>query len=208
MPEEKTVLTGNPLRRQILEGVQRERPVTEPGGAFHLLVFGGSAGAHRINVAMTEALPSLAPLRERIVITHQTGEKDLTEVRNAYDREGFRAEVTPFIDDMAAAYGRADLIVCRAGATTIAEVTACGKVCIFVPYPYAADDHQRKNAEALVAKEAGFLILDRELSGDTLASMIRELSIDPEKLKVVGENATALARPDAAKVIVDAMLAV
>jgi UDP-N-acetylglucosamine--N-acetylmuramyl-(pentapeptide) pyrophosphoryl-undecaprenol N-acetylglucosamine transferase len=208
MPEGKSVLTGNPLRRQILEGVKRERPVTEPGGVFNLLVFGGSAGAHRINVAMTDALPSLTALRERIVITHQTGEKDLTEVRNAYDRQGFCAEVTPFIDDMAAAYGRADLIVCRAGATTIAEVTACGKACVFVPYPYAADDHQRKNAEALVGKEAGFLILDRELSGGTLASMIRELSRDLEKLKVVGENATALARPDAAKVIVDEMLAV
>jgi UDP-N-acetylglucosamine--N-acetylmuramyl-(pentapeptide) pyrophosphoryl-undecaprenol N-acetylglucosamine transferase len=208
MPEGKSVLTGNPLRRQILEGVQRERPATEPGGAFHLLVFGGSAGAHRINVAMTDALPRLTALRERIVITHQTGENDLAVVRHAYDREGFRAEVTPFIDDMAAAYGRADLIVCRAGATTIAEVTACGKACVFVPYPYAADDHQRKNAEALVGKEAGFLILDRELSGDTLASMIRDLSTDPEKLKVIGKNATALARPDAAKVIVDAMLAV
>jgi UDP-N-acetylglucosamine--N-acetylmuramyl-(pentapeptide) pyrophosphoryl-undecaprenol N-acetylglucosamine transferase len=207
MPGGKTLLAGNPLRRQILEGVQRERPATGQGGAFNLLVFGGSAGAHRINVAMTEALPSLAALRDRIVITHQTGEGDLTEVRNAYDREGFHAEVTPFIDDMASAYGRADLIVCRAGATTIAEVTACGKACIFVPYPYAADDHQRKNAEALVVKEAGFMILDRELSGDALASMIQELSLDPEKLKVVGGNATAMARPDAAKVIVDAMLA-
>jgi UDP-N-acetylglucosamine--N-acetylmuramyl-(pentapeptide) pyrophosphoryl-undecaprenol N-acetylglucosamine transferase len=207
IPGGKSVLSGNPLRRQILEGMQQVRPTTQPGGALHLLVFGGSAGAHRINVAMIEALSRLTALRERMTITHQTGEKDLAEVRNTYDTAGFDAEVTPFIDDMATAYGRADLIVCRAGATTIAEVTACGKACIFIPYPYAADDHQRKNAEALVAKEAGFMILDRELSGDTLAAMIQELFMDPGKLKIVGGNAAALARPDAAKAIVDAMLA-
>jgi UDP-N-acetylglucosamine--N-acetylmuramyl-(pentapeptide) pyrophosphoryl-undecaprenol N-acetylglucosamine transferase len=207
MPEAKTLLTGNPLRRQILESVRRERAVTESGGAFHLLVFGGSAGAHRINVAMSEALPYLSALRDRIVITHQTGEKDYETVRDAYVREGFHAEVTPFIDDMATAYARADLIACRAGATTIAEVTACGKACIFVPFPYATDDHQRKNAEALVGKQAGFMILDRDLSGGSLSSLIAELSRNPEMLKAVGENAAELARPDAAKVIVDAMLA-
>jgi len=205
MPEGKSVLTGNPLRRQILESVQGKRAATGFGGVFQLLVFGGSAGAHRINMAMVDALPHLADIRERLAITHQTGEKDLAEVRLAYEKEGFHAEVTPFIDDMAAAYARADLIVCRAGATTIAEVTACGKACIFVPYPYATDDHQRKNAEALVGREAGFMILDRDLSGNTLASMIDEMSRNPEKLDAVGENAAALARPDAARMIVDEM---
>lgn len=207
IPGGKSLLTGNPLRRQILEGMQRKRPAPESGGSFHLLVFGGSAGAHRINKAMAEALPGLMALRERIVLTHQTGENDLAEVRSAYHRVGLQAEVTPFIDDMAAAYARADLIVCRAGATTIAEVTACGKACVFVPYPYAADDHQRKNAEALVVKEAGFMILDQDLSGETLASLINDLSRDPHKLKTVGANAAALARPEAARVIVDEMLA-
>jgi UDP-N-acetylglucosamine--N-acetylmuramyl-(pentapeptide) pyrophosphoryl-undecaprenol N-acetylglucosamine transferase len=206
MPEGKSLLTGNPLRRQILENVRRKPAMTGPDNAFHLLVFGGSAGAHRINMAIAEALPHMTGLRERIVITHQTGENDLVEVRNAYERGGFQAEVTPFIDDMATAYARADLIVCRAGATTIAEVTACGKACIFVPYPYATDDHQRKNAEALVGREAGFMILDRDLSGETLASLIDELSRNPEKLGAVGENAAALARPDAAKAIVDEMM--
>lgn len=207
VPEGKAVLTGNPLRRRILESVRGERAEIGTGGKFHLLIFGGSAGAHRINMAMVSALPRLADIRERLSITHQTGEKDLAEVRMAYEKEGFQAEVIPFIDDMAAAYGRADLIVCRAGATTIAEVTACGKACVFVPFPYATDDHQRKNAEALVGKDAGFMIPDRELSGETLSALISDLSRKPEKLKAVGENAAGLARPDAARVIVDALLA-
>ncbi|NMC74507.1 MAG: undecaprenyldiphospho-muramoylpentapeptide beta-N-acetylglucosaminyltransferase [Geobacteraceae bacterium] len=206
MPEGKALLTGNPLRRQILESVQKERPAEGADGTFHLLVFGGSAGAHRINMAMVSALPRLGEIRERLSITHQTGEKDLAEVKSAYEKEGFQATVTPFIDDMAAAYGRADLIVCRAGATTIAEVTACGKPCVFVPFPYATDDHQRRNAEALVKWDAGFLILDRDLTGETLSSRILELSRVPERLRIVGENASRLARPDAAKAIVDAML--
>ena len=112
------------------------------------------------------------------MITHQTGENDLAEVREAYRREGFQAEVVPFIDDMAGAYMEASLIVCRAGATTIAEVTACGKACIFIPYPHAVDDHQRQNAEALLKKGAGFMLLERELSGESLARMIVELMED------------------------------
>jgi UDP-N-acetylglucosamine--N-acetylmuramyl-(pentapeptide) pyrophosphoryl-undecaprenol N-acetylglucosamine transferase len=215
VPAGKLLLTGNPLRRQILEGLRddRRRPGNGNGNGngngkgFHLLVFGGSAGAHRINIAMIEALPELAAIRERITIVHQTGENDLEEVRNAYQREGFNAEVVPFIDNMAEAYHKADLILCRAGATTIAEVTACGKPCIFVPYPYATDDHQRKNAEALVEKGAGFMILDRELSGKRLAAMIEELERNPVVRKSAGQKALAMARPDAAKMIVDAMLA-
>lgn len=213
VPAGKLLLTGNPLRRQILEGLQNDR--RKPGNGngngngkeFHLLVFGGSAGAHRINMAMIEALPELAAIKERTTIMHQTGEKDLEEVRNVYQQQGFRAEVVPFIDNMAEAYHKADLILCRAGATTIAEVTACGKACIFVPYPYATDDHQRKNAEALVEKGAGFMILDRELSGKRLAAMIEELERNPVVRKSAGQKAFAMARPDAAKMIVDAMLA-
>lgn len=155
---------------------------------------------------MTEALPHLVEFKERMTITHQTGESDLATVRDAYKAAGFQAEVMPFIDDMAEAYRRADLVVCRAGATTVAEVTMCGKACVFIPFPYATDDHQRKNAEALVDRGAGFMILDRELSGKGLAKMIRELALDPERLESVGSNAAALARPDAAKAIVDAML--
>lgn len=206
MPSGRTILTGNPLRRQILESLKSEPK--EPGGdgRFHLLVFGGSAGAHRINLAMVEALPGLAELGDRLEITHQTGENDLAEVREAYQRQGVDARVVPFIDNMAEAYARADLVVCRAGATTIAEVTACGKACIFVPYPYATDDHQRKNAEALTNRGAGFMILDRELSGERLAGVIAELVSNPERIAETGRNAARLARPEAARMIVDEML--
>lgn len=207
LPAGKCRLTGNPLRKLIVEGARQCRARGDDDGTFSLLVFGGSAGAHRINMAMTEALPHLAGLMDRLVITHQTGENDLVQVREAYERAGIQADVVPFIDDMAGAYGGADLVVCRAGATTIAEVTACGKACIFIPYPYAVDDHQRKNAEALLEKDAGFMILDRELSGEALAGMIDGLARDPGLLENVGRNAAALGRPYAAREIVDAMLA-
>lgn len=206
MPADRTVLTGNPLRRQILERLTSAPKESGLDARFHLLVFGGSAGAHRINLAMIEALPALAKLGERLEITHQTGENDLEEVREAYRLQGFDGRVVPFIDNMAEAYAGADLVVCRAGATTIAEVTACGKACIFVPYPFAADDHQRKNAEALTKRDAGFMILDRELSGERLAGMIAELAGNPGRIAETGRNAARLARPEAAGVIVDEML--
>jgi UDP-N-acetylglucosamine--N-acetylmuramyl-(pentapeptide) pyrophosphoryl-undecaprenol N-acetylglucosamine transferase len=207
-PKEKTLLTGNPLRKEILANIS-PLPQGEgqgAGGLFRLLVFGGSAGAHSINQALIAALPGLYRFRERLAITHQTGENDLAEVREAYRREGYRAEVLPFIDDMAAAYRGADLVVCRAGATTVAEVTACGKACIFIPYPFAVDDHQRRNAEALLKQGAGFMLLDRELSGESLAALIGELIADPVRIAGAGEKAQGLARLDAAKVIVDEML--
>ncbi|HEY6008518.1 MAG TPA: glycosyltransferase, partial [Geobacteraceae bacterium] len=163
------------------------------------------SGAHSVNLAMTAALPFLRKL-PGLSITHQTGENDLEEVRAAYQREGMAAEVLPFIHDMAAAYHGADLIVCRAGATTIAEITACGKPCVFIPYPHAVDDHQRRNAEALLKKGAGLMLLEQELSGQRLAAEIKELVADRERLAAVGRAARELARLDAARVIVDRML--
>lgn len=206
-PKEKTLLTGNPLRRQILamlEGVAGARQPEEQNG-FTLFVFGGSQGAHTLNVAVPQALATLGR-REGLTIVHQTGEKDLDEVRQAYDRAGIVAEVRPFIDDMAREYRRADLIVCRAGATTIAEITACGKACLFIPFPHAADDHQRKNAEALLKKDACELLLEPELTPQRLAQTIAELMDNRERLERIGRNAAGLARLDAARVIVDEML--
>ena len=215
-PKEKILLTGNPIRKEILAAfAQGGNPTALSGtrlsergpiGEFRMLVFGGSAGAHSINMNIIAALPFLSRFRERVAIAHQTGENDLAEVREAYQREGFRGEAVPFIDNMAGAYKNADLVVCRAGATTVAEVTACGKACVFIPYPYAVDDHQRRNAEALLKKGAGFMILDRELTGESLARLITELIDDPEKIAQAGRNARSLARPDAARVIVDEML--
>ncbi len=207
-PEGLVSISGNPLRRQILDLVAQQEPgLPCEEGKFHLLVFGGSQGAHAINMAMTEALPALAGLGERLSIVHQTGEADCDAVGSAYRKQGLPARVVPFISDMASAYREADLIICRAGATTIAEVTACGKACIFIPFPHATDDHQRKNAEALLKKGAAFVLLEKELAGNRLAEMITDLAGDPESVKRTGALAAGLARTDAARVIVDQMIA-
>lgn len=208
-PRKTTLLTGNPLRQQILEQVRAaEGSPAAPGygDRFRLLVFGGSLGAHSINMAMAAAAPLLAKAGNGLAITHQTGEKDLEAVTAAYAAAGLDARVVPFIDDMAAAYRQADLIVCRAGATTIAEVTACGKACVFIPFPHAVDDHQRRNAEALLKCAAGFMLLERELSPESLAGLIAELIAAPQTLQSVGDNARRVARLDAATVIVDELL--
>lgn len=216
-PVEKTLLTGNPLRRQILDrlaNADREkggvdspdlRPIT-PESEFNLLVFGGSQGAHAINLAMVEALPHLKRGGLRLEITHQTGERDCPEVTAAYGAAGIEARVLPFITDMAAEYARADLIICRAGATTIAEVTAMGKACLFIPFPYAVDDHQRRNAEALLNRSACFMLLERDLNGARLAEMIMNLAGDLELTRRTGEKAFGEAHLDAAAIIVDELM--
>ncbi len=206
MPKDNTLLTGNPLRRQILNQVTIDHAVDKEKDDFQLLIFGGSSGAHAVNMAMIEVLPFLCGCREQLSITHQTGEKDQEEVQRAYQQAGYNAQVVPFIDNMAAAYQQADLVICRAGATTIAEVTACGKTCIFIPYPHAVDDHQRKNAEALLKAGAGYMLLERELSGELLAAQISELLRDRQQLIETGEKARSLARLDAASMIVDEMV--
>ncbi len=216
-PKDSTLLTGNPLRRQILDMVGKSNPPLIPPlqkggseqseqGGFHLFIFGGSQGAHAINMAMVEALPLLKESRDKLVITHQTGEKDCEEVAGAYRAAGIDARVTPFISDMASEYSKADLIICRAGATTIAEVTACGKACLFIPFPHAVDDHQRRNAEALLKKDACFMLLEQELTGKRLAETITELAADSGKVIRTAELAFGMARLDAARIIVDQML--
>jgi UDP-N-acetylglucosamine--N-acetylmuramyl-(pentapeptide) pyrophosphoryl-undecaprenol N-acetylglucosamine transferase len=207
-PQGKTLLTGNPLRRQIIEMAEticHEQRSSDTEQRFHVFVFGGSQGAHAINMAMLAALPHLADISGHLEICHQTGEKDCSQVRDAYRENGLPAVVQPFISNMAAEYHTADLIICRAGATSIAEVTACGKACLFIPFPHAADDHQRRNAEALLKKQACYMLLEHELSGERLATMIRELLNDPAALRQTGTAAFSLARLDAAKIIVDEM---
>ncbi|WP_136515731.1 undecaprenyldiphospho-muramoylpentapeptide beta-N-acetylglucosaminyltransferase [Geomonas edaphica] len=203
-PKGITQMTGNPIRKEILWGFQEQRE-REAGDAFSILVFGGSAGAQRINSAMLEALPFLESVKHKLRITHQTGDKDVARVREGYQGQGVQAQVLSFIDNMSAAYGAADLVICRAGATTIAEVTACGKGCVFIPYPYAADDHQRKNAESLVHKGAARMVLEEDLSGERLAAEISDLMEHPEKVAELEKNARFLAQLDAAQAIVAAM---
>ncbi len=209
-PSATTQLTGNPLRRQILDMVDQVAAGGTPGNKqrddrLHLFIFGGSQGAHALNAAMVGALPLLRESGVKLAIIHQTGEKECTDVREAYRTAGVTAEVTPFITDMAAQYAVADLIICRAGATTIAEVTACGKACLFIPFPHAVDDHQRRNAEALLKKDACFMMLERELTGESLAGAISTLAADPTLVRTTGDLALGLARLDAAKIIVDEM---
>ena len=208
-PKDSTLLTGNPLRRQILNSIGLEgkgQGANSSHSCFNLLVFGGSQGAHAINMAMVEALPFLKQSQLKLEIVHQTGENDCESVTAGYKSAGVEARVTPFISDMASEYARADLIICRAGATTIAEVTACGKTCLFIPFPHAVDDHQRKNAEALLKKDACFMMLEQELSGKSLAESINTLAKKPELIQSTGELAFSMARLDAARIIVDEML--
>jgi UDP-N-acetylglucosamine--N-acetylmuramyl-(pentapeptide) pyrophosphoryl-undecaprenol N-acetylglucosamine transferase len=170
---------------------------------FSLLVFGGSAGARRINYAVVEALENLADLKDEIVITHQTGVLDLTAMQEAYASLPFEAAVTPFIDAMDEAYARADLVICRSGATTVAELTAFGKAAILVPYPFAIYDHQRANALALQEQGAAEMILDRELNGKVLAERIRGYFDDRSRLAQMAAAARAAGRPEAAARIVE-----
>jgi UDP-N-acetylglucosamine--N-acetylmuramyl-(pentapeptide) pyrophosphoryl-undecaprenol N-acetylglucosamine transferase len=211
-PKKSTLLTGNPLRRQILETLGADQQGKQHGTSldpskFNLFIFGGSQGAHALNVALPQTIAKLpVEAKQRLVITHQTGKDDFLLVKTAYQEVGFAAEVRPFIDNMAAEYRKADLIICRAGATTIAEVTALGKACLFVPFPHATDDHQRLNAEALLKKGACEMLLEHEINGVKLATTITRLMDNPTDLHRIGENAAGLARLDAARIIVDEML--
>jgi UDP-N-acetylglucosamine--N-acetylmuramyl-(pentapeptide) pyrophosphoryl-undecaprenol N-acetylglucosamine transferase len=163
-----------------------------------LLVFGGSQGAHAINQAMTAAAPEVLRQIPALRIIHQTGEREYNDVQAAYSAAGIKAEVSAFIDDMPAAFARADLLLCRSGASTVAEITAAGKPAIFVPFPRAADDHQRRNAEAIAEPGAGVVVPQAELTPERLARMVVELFSDPGRLKEMSERARALSHHDAA----------
>jgi UDP-N-acetylglucosamine--N-acetylmuramyl-(pentapeptide) pyrophosphoryl-undecaprenol N-acetylglucosamine transferase len=170
-----------------------------------VLVFGGSQGAHAINEAMIAALPELAALRERLQITHQTGVADFEQVQTGYAAAGWKAnaDVRAYIDDMMMRFAAADLVICRAGATTTAELIAAGKASIMIPFPFAADDHQRKNAEALEAGGAARMILQENLSGGRLAQEISELAQLPEKVNAMEQASRQLAHGNAAAAAVD-----
>jgi UDP-N-acetylglucosamine--N-acetylmuramyl-(pentapeptide) pyrophosphoryl-undecaprenol N-acetylglucosamine transferase len=194
-PAGKVVRTGNPVRTFSVP------PAAERQG-FTLLVFGGSQGARRINDAMSAVAGSLQARIPDLRVVHQTGTDDRERLRQAYAEAGVQAEVHSFIDDMGAAYERADLVVCRAGATTVAELTALGKAAILVPYPFAADDHQRANAAVLADHGAGILILDGEFTGERLLATVVELASDRKRLMDMEKAARDLAVPDAVERVV------
>jgi UDP-N-acetylglucosamine--N-acetylmuramyl-(pentapeptide) pyrophosphoryl-undecaprenol N-acetylglucosamine transferase len=197
----KAFVSGNPVRSEFFDA-PRERRAQEVG----VLVFGGSQGAHAINMAMVEAAPQLAEVDPVLRIVHQTGERDVEVVRAAYRAAGLQAEVEPFFYDMGRRVHEADVIVCRAGATTIAEVTAAGKASILIPLPTATDDHQRKNAEALAGEGAAEMLLQADASAVALAARISVLARDADRRAALARRARAMARPDAARAIVDRLL--
>jgi UDP-N-acetylglucosamine--N-acetylmuramyl-(pentapeptide) pyrophosphoryl-undecaprenol N-acetylglucosamine transferase len=163
-----------------------------------LLIFGGSQGARAINQAMVAAAPQVLRQIPALRIIHQTGEREYNDVLAAYGRAGVAAEVSAFIDDMPTAFARADLLLCRSGASTVAEATAAGKPAIFVPFPQAADDHQRRNAEAIVQGGAAVLVPQAELTPERLTQVVTELFANPKRLKEMAERARALSHRDAA----------
>src|SRR5678815_2242986 len=197
----KAKVTGNPVRREFFEIPAKQR---EPG-KFSLLVFGGSQGARAINEAMMAALPTLKAVPIELRIKHQTGPADFEKVKAAYRAAGWgeRADVRSYIDNMMADFAAADLVLCRAGATTTAELIAAGKASIMVPFSFAADDHQRKNAEALEAAGAARMILQQDVSGDRLAAEIEKLVQSPQELDRMEEASRKLAHGDAAAAAVD-----
>jgi UDP-N-acetylglucosamine--N-acetylmuramyl-(pentapeptide) pyrophosphoryl-undecaprenol N-acetylglucosamine transferase len=197
----KAFVAGNPVRAEFLGG--GEAPTRTSSDITRVLVFGGSQGAHAINMAMVEAAPRLAAAGRRCEWVHQTGERDLETVREAYRRSGLEARVEPFFYEMDREMKRADLLVCRAGATTLAELTAAGRPAILIPLPTATDDHQRKNAEELRREGAVEVIDQRDLTGDRLAERILALATDPSRQRRMAEAAARLARPDAASRIVN-----
>jgi UDP-N-acetylglucosamine--N-acetylmuramyl-(pentapeptide) pyrophosphoryl-undecaprenol N-acetylglucosamine transferase len=204
-PAGRVTVSGNPVRAEIQPsdaGQARRRFELLPE-RFTILIFGGSQGAHRINLGTAEALSRLSGLREQIQFLHGTGERDLNDVRRAYEQGGYRARVEAFFQDMAMVYAAADFVIARAGASTIFELAAMGKAALLVPYPHAANDHQRLNAEAMVKAGAAWTVPDQYCDGQRVAASIQAALEKPEVLKQMRERARTLARPDAADRIVD-----
>ena len=198
------VLVGNPVRAQIAQVAPPAQRDFAHGGALRLLVLGGSQGARALNNAVPQAI---AALGLPVDVLHQAGEKMLDEARSAYAGAGVEARVEPFIADLAAAYAWADLVVCRAGALTLAELCAVGVGSVLVPFPQAVDDHQTRNAEYLVERGAALLLKQDDALAARLGDVLAELTRDPGKRRAMADAARALARPDAAQRVADAVLA-
>lgn len=191
-------VVGVPVRAEFFSLADLRNQDGSLDGPPTLLVFGGSQGAHAINQAITVAIPEVLRQIPRVRVIHQTGERDYNDVQAAYARAGISAEVSAFIDNMPQAFAEADLLVCRSGASTVAEATAAGKPAVFIPFPQAADDHQRRNAEAIVNGGAAVLIPQAELTPDRLAQTLTELLSNPQRLKGMSERAKSLSHVDAA----------
>ena len=196
-------LTGNPVRNELFS---HERMDPEGGKPFTILVMGGSQGATAINKSFVETLAYLNARGRSPAVIHQTGETDYERVVHDYQKKGLKGELLPFIQDMTSAYNRADMVVSRAGATTIFELAALGKPSILIPYPYAANQHQTTNARSLVEAGGARMILQSDLNTETLARILIKYMDDPLALKEMSIRTKKMAHPNAAKIIVDHLL--
>ena len=208
---ERGFVSGNPVRPEFVARAAQSAPTgarhDDSGAGRRVLIFGGSQGAHAINVAMVEAAAELASHAGRLSITHQTGERDLAFVRDGYRRAGLTARVEPFIFEMDVEMTDADVVICRAGATTLAELTAAARPAILIPLPTATDDHQRKNAQVLAEAGAAEVIDERGLTGKALAARLLALVADTRRRAAMSDRARRFARPEAARVIAERALA-
>lgn len=197
----RTVVTGNPVR----EGFDSQ-PDTRRGNHLSVLVVGGSRGARGLNRVVTEMLPVLAASDLTCRVVHQTGAADEAIVRAAHAASGIDSDVVPYIEDMAAAYAGADLVICRAGATTIAELSAAGRAAVLVPFPQATGGHQADNGRQLVRQGAAVMIEEAETGHDRLAQIVLDLLADPVRRRRMEERAQALGAPHAAAAVADLVL--
>lgn len=201
------IASGNPVRAEILALAPPAQRLAGRGAPPRLLVVGGSLGAQALNETVPQAL-ALLPEDARPLVCHQAGERTLEVARQAYAEAGVEAEITAFIDDMAEAYAWADLVVCRSGALTVSELAVAGLPAIFVPFPYAVDDHQVGNARYLSDAGAARLVIQRDLTPARLADELAPLLADPSRRLAMAEAARAKAKTDAAERIAEACLEV
>jgi UDP-N-acetylglucosamine--N-acetylmuramyl-(pentapeptide) pyrophosphoryl-undecaprenol N-acetylglucosamine transferase len=194
----RAVVTGCPVRPEFFAC-----PARPPAPPYRVLITGGSQGSHRINQAVMDALPALTTRQNLLAIVHQTGERDYNAVRAVYAQCGISAEVAPFLSDMPERFAWADLIVCRSGAITVAEIAAAGRAALFIPFGAATDSHQLRNAQEMVRAGAARLIPEPELSGERLAREVLALLDQPQTLAALGTHARQMARPRAADDIAD-----
>jgi UDP-N-acetylglucosamine--N-acetylmuramyl-(pentapeptide) pyrophosphoryl-undecaprenol N-acetylglucosamine transferase len=210
-PKRKVVLTGNPIRRPILAALQAAGQVgAEPARPPRLFVFGGSQGARAINEMIVAALPELLRSVPDLEVWHQTGRGEADRVRDGYAALGLhdpRVRVAEFLTDMATPYAWCDLVLCRAGATSLAELAAAGRPAVLVPFPHATDNHQEHNARALVDAQAAVLLREREWTPASLATALRELLADRSRLAAMRTAMLAAARPGAAGSIYEQLAA-
>lgn len=200
-PKNKTILTGNPVREKILKAdkAQGMKMFSLKEGRFTVFIFGGSMGASSLNKIVVDALEYLMQLKDKIQFLHQTGEKDFEFVKAAYLKHGMSGTVAPFIYKMPEAYASCDMIISRAGATTLAEITAIGIPSVLVPYPYAASAHQEINASRLAVSGAAMMIKEEDLTGKSLADYIQTLYNDDSLRAKLSRDCMTFGKPDAAR---------